>query len=94
MKTSRIAVLTALLLLPGAECAWAGPCTAQIAQLQQLLGISASNPSGLGMPRNAGAADNADVVAALTRAKQADAEGNASECHRDLDEVRRLLGIN
>jgi hypothetical protein len=37
---------------------------------------------------------NADVIAALERARQADSEGNASACDKALEEARRLYGIN
>jgi hypothetical protein len=37
---------------------------------------------------------NADVIAALERARQADREGNARACGKALEEARRLYGIN
>jgi len=37
---------------------------------------------------------NADAAAALERARKADADGNAAACTEDLDEARRLYGID
>ncbi|HKM88184.1 MAG TPA: hypothetical protein VJX48_06235 [Xanthobacteraceae bacterium] len=37
---------------------------------------------------------DADAAAALERARKADADGNAAACTEDLDEARRLYGID
>jgi hypothetical protein len=44
--------------------------------------------------RHAEHAANADADAALARAQQADAEGNAELCARSLSEAKRLYGID
>ncbi len=101
----------AVALFCGTGAAHAGPCTAQIAQLEQRIkntppgpasGPSFSQTLGAQMhyqptPRDvahAKAVANKRADAALDRAKQADAAGNAGECHAALAKARLLYGLD
>ena len=97
-------------LLCGTAAAHAGPCTAQIAQLEQQAKNTPPGPtSGPSFPQTLGAqrhyqptprdVEHAQAVAneradaALARAKQADAAGNAGECKAALAKARLLYGL-
>jgi hypothetical protein len=109
MDRSRIVVLAAAALLVGADAGYAGPCTTQIAQLEQQVdrpgpdtGPTATQTVDAqlhhqptpGTVRKATSQADADAAAALQRARQADADGNASACSKALDEARLLYGID
>ena len=97
-------------LLGGTAAAYAGPCTAQIAQIEQQVKNAPPGPtSGPTFPQTLGAqlhnqptprdVEHAQAVAneradaALARAKQADAAGNAGECQAALAKARVLYGL-
>jgi len=93
--------------LGGASAAHSGPCTAQIAQLERQISLSASNPTATqsvgaqlhhqptpGTVHHAETVANADADAALERARQADAAGNADACNEALRVARHLYGID
>jgi hypothetical protein len=101
---------TSAALLGGAGAAYSGPCTAQIAHLEQQINLAAAGPAGgptapqsLGAqlhhqptPRDVRHAEevaNTAADAALERARQADAAGNADDCNEALRQARRLYGI-
>jgi len=102
---------TAGALLGSAGIAHSGPCTAQIAQVEQQVGATAPGPqTGPTGPQTLGAqlhyqptpadiahaerAANKDAGAALKRAKQADAAGDAAACNAALNEAKRLYDID
>jgi len=95
--------------------AQAGPCTDQIAALEQQISAlaAAPPPSGAGEPSapqtigaqlhhqpTPGTVENAERKAsaggdaALARAREADASGNADACDEALREARHLYGID
>jgi hypothetical protein len=91
--------------------AQSGPCSKQIAQLEQQVGAAKPGPqSGPTAPQSLGAqlhhqptpssvgqaehTANKDGDAALERAKQADASGDAAACNQALVDARRLYEIN
>src|SRR5579863_3963433 len=97
-------------LLVGASVAHSGPCTAQIAALEQQVGASPPGPkSGPTFSQTLGAqlhyqptprdVEHAEQVAntraraALDRARQADAAGDAAGCNAALIEAKRLYDI-
>jgi hypothetical protein len=95
---------TAATLLGGGGAARSGPCTAQIAQLEQQIWHVSSSKSGPTAPQsieaqlhhqptpetvqNAERKANADADAALQRARQADADSNSVACAKALDEAK------
>jgi hypothetical protein len=108
-----LSVLATLLL--GIGAAQAGPCTDEIAAVEQQINATqaAAPPSGAGQPTAPQTVDaqlhhqptpgavqsaehqaNADGDAALERARQADAAGNAAACEQALSEARQLYGVN
>jgi hypothetical protein len=104
-------IFTCMTLISGSGTANSGPCTAQIAQLQQQIAQTTPGPeSGPTAPQSIGAqlhhqptpgtvqrADhvaNADADAALARAQEADASGDAALCNRSLEEATRLYGFD
>lgn len=116
MSRSWFATSALLLLAPWGSCdtAQAGPCTAQIAQVEQQIrqAQAARDPGGAGAPSApqsvgaqlhhqptpgtvAGAEDKARdaAMAALDKARTADAAGNASACARALADARELYGL-
>jgi hypothetical protein len=60
----------------------------------QTVGAQLHHQPTPGDVRNAEHTANADVNAALDRARKADADGNAVECNAALTEARRLYGLN
>jgi hypothetical protein len=108
------AVAVGFNLLGGAEVVYAGPCTAQIAQLEQRIReVQAFSPQGgpgePSLPQSVGAQlhhqptvrsvegaeskANAEGAAALDRARQADAAGDAKGCAKALQDAKDLYGI-
>jgi hypothetical protein len=97
-------------LLCGASAALSGPCTAQIAQLEQQISVAPGPETGPTAPQTVGAqlhrqptpgtvehaehVANTDADAALDRARKADAAGNAAECNTAIVEAKRLYGID
>jgi hypothetical protein len=95
---------TAATLLCGGGTAHSGPCTAQIAQLEQQIWHVSSSKSGPTAPQsiaaqlhhqptpesvqNAERKANADAGAALQRARQADTDGNPVACAKALGEAK------
>ena len=111
MRGSNIPFLTIAILVAGAVNAQAGPCTAQIAQVERSIRNSAgpspdSGPSG---PQSVGAqlhhqptpgsvegAENrarADGLAALDRARKADAAGDAAACAKAIEDAKLIYGL-
>jgi hypothetical protein len=97
-------------LLCGVGAAHSGPCTAQIAQLEQQVRVAPGPETGPTAPQTLGAQlhhqptpgdvkhaeriANKDADAALDRARKADANGNAAECSAAIGEAKRLYGID
>jgi hypothetical protein len=97
-------------LLCGAEAAHSGPCTAQIAQLEQQISVAPSPDIGPTGPQTLGAqlhhqptpgdvahaerAANKDADDALDRARKADAAGDTAGCRAAISEAKRLYGID
>jgi len=107
VKRSCLRVATVMMLLmKSAAFAYAGPCTANIAQVGQQIRASQAAPSGpqtidaqLGRqptPSMLGAARQraaAMAAAALQRARNADASGDLAACQQALDELKDIYGI-
>jgi hypothetical protein len=106
-----VGIITAAALLGTAGTAHSGPCTTQIALVEQQVRAAASGPeSGPTGPQTLGAqlhhqptpedvahaerVANKDADAALARARQADAAGDAAGCHAALSEAKRLYDID
>ena len=85
----------------------AGPCTAQIAELEQRVSSAPASPQNMpSAPQSVGAqlhrqptpntvqsaAGRANADSALERARKADAENDADACNAALDEARSLYG--
>jgi len=107
MNRSRIVAAAAVSLMCGSAAAHAGPCTAQIADVERYIkramAAAVAGPSG---PQSVGAqlhhqptpqsvesaqgTARAAAEAALKRARQADAKGDAAACQKALDEVKQL----
>jgi len=102
---SLIAMAGAVALLSGTATAHAGPCSADIARLQQI--VQSQTPS---LPQNPGSqlhhqptvsdvenAENrakAEAAAALDRAQKADAQGDAAACSEAIAELKKLYAID
>ena len=94
----------------GAAVAHSGPCTARIAQLEQQISVAPGPETGPTAPQTIGAqlhrqptpgtveraqrVANTDADAALDRAREADAAGNADGCNTAIGEAMRLYGID
>jgi hypothetical protein len=103
MAQSRVVALAAVALVGTAAAAHAGPCTAQIAEVERYLGRLALGPTASqsigaqlhhqptpqSVERSLSTA-RADAEAALDRARKADAEGNAAACTKALDEAKLI----
>jgi hypothetical protein len=102
-------------LLCGVEVVYAGPCTTEIARVEQKIRQvqAVSPPGGPGepsLPQSVGAQlhhqptvrsvegaeskANAEAVAALDRARKADAAGDANACANALQDAKDLYGID
>jgi hypothetical protein len=107
-------MLAAVALLGSSAALCAGPCTTQIAQLEQQIrqAQAVAPPGGAGepsAPQSVGAQlhhqptpssvhhaerqANADGDAALARARDADAAGDAAGCAKALGQARALYGL-
>jgi hypothetical protein len=102
--------IACMALLGAGRAAHSGPCTAQIALLEQAVSIAPSPEIGPTAPQTLGAQlhhqptpgtvehaehiANKDADAALDRARKADANGNAVECNAAIVEAKRLYGID
>ncbi len=103
-------LLTTAILALGGGIAQAGPCTAQIVEVERYIQRSAVGPeSGPTAPQSIGAqlhhqptpgsVENAEsraratALAALDRARAADAQGDAKACTRALDEAKLVYGL-
>jgi hypothetical protein len=106
MDRSSIVLLAAIALAGGVLAAQAGPCTKQILEVEaQIRSAQALQPGVQSVaaqlhrqptPQSVETAlndANADGIAALNRAKKADAAGNAGECANALTETRQLYGL-
>ena len=114
MDKSRIAAVAALMLIAGSAACYGGPCTTQIAQVEQQIrkAQATSPPGGAGAPsapqsigaqlhhqptpstvQSAEQKASADAEAALNRARNADAAGDASACARALTEAKEIYGV-
>lgn len=114
MEKSRIVTLAALALTAGSAACYAGPCTTQIAQVEQQIrqAQASSPPGGAGapsLPQSVGAQlhhqptpgsvqgaqqkASAEGDAALARAKEADAAGDAVACAKALADAKALYGV-
>jgi hypothetical protein len=115
VKRPRVLVLATIALLGGGAASQAGPCTSEIAAVEQQISQAAatSPPSGAGEPsapqtlgaqlhhqptpgtvESAEHKANAEGDAALERARESDAAGNADGCAEALREARHLYGID
>ena len=87
--------------------ALAGPCTAQIAELEQRVSLAPASPQNTPSAAQSvaaqlhrqptpntvqSAAGRANADATLDRARKADAENDADGCNEALREARRLYG--
>jgi hypothetical protein len=103
-------LLAAFALFARCGAAAAGPCAAQIADLErqiaepapaadngptapQTLGAQLHHQPTPGSVAGAEHVANKDADAALDRARQADAAGNAAACNAALTEARQLYGL-
>jgi hypothetical protein len=116
MSRSLFATPALLLLAPwvGCDTAQAGPCTAQIVQVEQQIrkAQAAGDPGGAGAPTapqsvgaqlhhqpTPGAVAGAEgkardaAMAALERARNADAANDAAGCARALTDAKELYGL-
>jgi hypothetical protein len=112
VRASNIPFLAIAILFAGAVNAAAGPCTAQIAQVERSIrNAAAPTPdSGASAPQSVGAqlhhqptpgsvegAENrarADGLAALDRARKADAAGDAAACAKAIEDAKLIYGLN
>jgi hypothetical protein len=106
MLLSRSLALVAVALIGSGAAAQAGPCTAQIADVERYIKRAMAADAGpfgqqsVGAqlhrqptPRSVeGAQSNARAAAqaALKRAREADARGDVAACEKALDEVKQL----
>jgi hypothetical protein len=106
MNRSRIVVLATVSFMCGCTAAHAGPCTAQIADVeryikramavdagpfgQQSVGAQLHHQPTPGSVEGAQSRARAAAQAALKRAREADARGDAAACEKALDEVKQL----
>lgn len=105
-----IAPLVATALIGGSAASRAGPCAAQIAEVERHISRSAPGPASGPTARQSvraqlhhqptpeaveGAANKAraDAEAALARARQADATGDADGCMKALEDAKELYGL-
>ena len=116
MSRSWFATPALVLLAPwgGCDTAQAGPCAAQIVQVEQQIrkAQAAGDPGGAGAPTGqqsvaaqlhhqptpgtvAGAEDKARdaAIAALARARNADAANDTAGCARALTDAKELYGL-
>jgi hypothetical protein len=106
VKLTCLRIATAMMLLTKSAFAYAGPCTANIARVEQQIQGSQVGPSGpqtidaqLGRqptPSMLGAARQraaAMADAAVQRAHNADASGDLAACQQALDELKDIYGI-
>ena len=106
MSRSGIVVLAMVSFMCGCSAAHAGPCTAQIADVEQYVKRAMAVDAGPYGQQSVGAqlhhqptprsvegaqsSARAGAQAALKRAREADARGDAAACAKALDEVRQL----
>jgi len=106
MNRSRIIMLAIVSFMCGCAAAHAGPCTAQIADVEQYVKRAMAADAGPFGQQSVGAqlhhqptprsvegaqsSARAAAHAALKRAREADARGDAAACQKALDEVRQL----
>jgi hypothetical protein len=106
MNRSRIVVLATVSFMCGGTAAHAGPCTAQIADVERYINRAmAADAEPFGQqsvgaqlhhqptPRSVEGAQSkarAAAHAALKRAREADARGDAAGCQKAIDEVKQL----
>ncbi len=105
---SRLIILAAALFGLNTVCAWAGPCSSDIAQIESALrrpggDIGPSDPQGLGAqlhrqptPGSVQRAENtavADLDAALARARAFDTDGKRAECSEAVKAIKDLIGL-
>jgi hypothetical protein len=110
VRKSNIPFLMVALLFAGGVNAQAGPCTAQIAQVERYIQSAAPGPNtGPSAPQSVGAQlhhqptpgsvegaegkARADGLAALDRARQADAAGDAAACKSALQDAKLIYGL-
>jgi hypothetical protein len=107
--TLRISAVAAALLVAGVldfAPAWAGPCTAQIAQVESAhrtagAGVPLSAPQSVGAQlhrqptpssvQQAEAQSDAAYKSLLEAAKKLDADGKREECMAKVEELKRML---
>jgi hypothetical protein len=98
-------MIMASALLCGVVGAHAGPCAAQIAQLQKIAKSRTptlrQNPSGdlhhQPTARDVENAQNqakAEAAAAFDRAQRADAQGDAAKCTQAIADLKKLYTVN
>jgi len=110
VRGSNISFLIIAALVAGTVNSQAGPCTAQIAQIERYLRSTAPGPdSGPTLPQSVGAQlhhqptpgsvqgaegkARADGLAALDRARNADAAGDASACAQAIEDAKQIYGL-
>jgi negative regulator of sigma E activity len=109
MTLLRLAAMATGTLLVAVRLVHAGPCTAQIARLQEQVAmpsplVGPTAPQTLGAQlhhqptpeavQHAERSANTDAEAAVERARKADAAGDADSCERALREARHLYGVD
>jgi hypothetical protein len=72
--------------------AYAGPCTAQIAQVEQQISAASAN-SDIGPSSDAEMKANTLAQTTLERAKEADAADHAAACTRALSALEDVYGL-
>lgn len=104
-ERSLIAVAATAAFLSGGANAHAGPCAAQIAQLQKIAqsktptlpqtsGSQLHHQPTVADVENAQDQAKAAATAALDRARKADAQGDAAACTNALAEFKKLYAIS
>ena len=110
-RGSHVVFLAAALLAAQAVAVQAGPCTAQIDQVERQVRSmpagAATGPSGQqtvgaqlhhqptpGSVQNAEAKAQADSMAAIQRARNADAAGDTAACAKALTDAKDVYGLN
>ena len=88
MHRLRVVIFAAVTLIGGTVIACAGPCTAQIAQVER--SIRRTTP---GSVESAEIKAREAAEAALDSARNADAAGDAGACKRALEDAKELYGL-
>jgi type IV secretory pathway VirJ component len=110
MSRADFVIIVGAALLGGSAAAHAGPCTAQIADVERAIHRAQNNPAigptadqsvaaqlhhqpTPGSVQSAEAKARDSAKAALDRARNADAAGDAAACQRALEDAKELYGL-